>query len=125
MKTHARSQTSLATQDPARTITLTPGYQVHLRWNRILLAMRPIDLLVLDSALRRWAADAQSRRTTAVQITFATSRFVLAHHEIGPFATMVSQATERLGRRRVYWVDVDVQILSLDESRHDAPWSYN
>lgn len=125
MKPYSRTETHLAIQHAGRAVTLTRSRRILLRWDRTVLEMRPVDLLVLDNALRRWATQGEASSAGPFQITFGAGRLVLSPNEIGSLVAMVSQATERLGRRRVYWTDVEIRIVPVAETRPDAPWSYN
>ncbi len=111
---HVRGNQQLAQTGIGRAIHRLSGGQIELRWDHLVLHMRPADLLVLHQALLRFAEATGREWTSDYCIEMGFQTILLNRVELAEFARMVHQAAESLPRRVVHWTDIPVRINAVD-----------
>ena len=99
-----------------RTLQLLQNGQVELCWDRIVLRMRKIDLMVLDKTLQEWMAGPDFDWAQAYSLWLGDTVIFLGWSDLHRFCAMVQDAGERLPQRPVRWTDLKVAILPVDKA---------
>lgn len=100
----------LAAQSEGRTVNLLQNRQVRLQWDRIVLQLRMVDLLILNRALHAWLDDPQRAWSRTYVVELNEYKLFIAGEDLYHFCAMVQAASEQLPRRTVRWADLTVTI---------------
>lgn len=105
----------LAAVDRMGSICRTGSRQIELRWRRIVLEMRTIDLCVLQAELEK---ELQRLDITAPQdcddeeyiLAINHQAICLTRYELPLFAVMVREATEQLPHHVIRWKEIALSL---------------
>lgn len=108
-----------------RSIDRLSDGQLELRWDHLVIRLRPVDLLVLHQTLLRFAEATGQEWTSDHCIELGPQIIMVQSSEFAAFAEMVYQAAEALPRRVVHWSDISVRINPIQKGTQIAHLSLN
>lgn len=113
----------LAAQSEGRTINLLQNRQVRLQWDRIVLQLRMVDLLILNQALHAWLDDPQRAWARTYRLALNEYNLFLTGEDLYHFCAIVQAASEQLPRRTVRWADLTVTITPYGTPGVGEQWA--
>lgn len=98
----------------ARCVTILPGHQAELTWDRVQIPMRTVDLLVLHDALRMWMERAERKWAETYVLSLNDCKLFIHHDDLYRFCAMIQAAVDEVPRRVVRWADLSVELTPCD-----------
>ncbi len=108
----------LSESSECRAVDLLQNGQIALCWDRTVLRMRTVDLVVLNNALRSWAEEHDRDGAQMYTLSFNSYTMFVGNDDLYRFCAMVDEATEQLPRRIVRWIDLDIRIVPFTAAHH-------
>lgn len=105
---------ALVSKTPARSVGQLSGQLLELRWERTVLQLRAVDLLVLRQELdclsqaSGWLRD--ETYTLCLQMGEHRHAFFFTRYDLDAFYTMVCEAASHLPERPIHWRDLRVSL---------------
>jgi hypothetical protein len=100
----------LAASGPRGSIAQTAPQAVEVRWGRIILQMRPIDLCVLNQELARLLGGMKRDATETYVLSLNRQELYLPYAGLWQFKEMVEKATDQLPHHVIRWQEIELSI---------------